>query len=210
MYVALFHLNFQLSWSFNLFDKSITWNRCNHSRDQGCLAVLWGEAEWPVGSGVVICFFVLAACLLPLCMGWVWVERLAAGKSLLTPRSLLWYQGTCSVTGSVCKPSGWVPSTSAIVTDSCDCYHALTVVLRGGLDTMDGLLINLLKSEISKSERFSRSVSSHFCVKNVVQRVICVCWTDLMHGLVTLVSLNYWFWFNDFKVTWSYEIKIDL
>lgn len=81
---------------------------------------------------------------------------------------------------------------SAIVTDSCDCYHALTVVLRGGLDTMDGLLINLLlKSEISKSERFSRSIFSHFCVKNVVQRVICVCWTDLMHGLMILVSLNY-------------------
>lgn len=179
MYVALFHLNFQLSWSFNLFDKSITWNRCNHSRDQGCLAVLWGQAEWPVGSGVVKCFFVLAACLLPLCMGWVWVERLAAGKSLLTPRSLLWYQGTCSVTGSVCKPSGWVPSMSTIVTDSCDCYHALTVVLRGGLDTMDGLLINLFKSEISKSERFSRSIFSHFCVKNVVQRLVCMLdWLD--------------------------------
>lgn len=80
---------------------------------------------------------------------------------------------------------------SAIVMDSCDCYHALTVVLRGGLDTMDGQLINLLKSEISKSERFLRSIFSHFCVKNVVQRVIFVCWTDLMHGLVTLVSLNY-------------------
>lgn len=63
---------------------------------------------------------------------------------------------------------------SAIVTDSCDCYHALAVVLRGGLDAMDGLLINLLKSEISKSERFSRSIFSHFCVKNVVQRLVCM------------------------------------
>lgn len=79
----------------------------------------------------------------------------------------------------VCKPSGWVPSMSAIVTDSCDCYHALTVVLRGGLDTMDGLLINLFKSEISKSERFSRSIFSHFCVKNVVQRLVCMLdWLD--------------------------------
>lgn len=164
----------------------------------------WG-VEWSSVS-----LFWLRVCYLCVWGESEWRDHAAAGKSLLTLRSLLWYQGTCSVTGSVCKPSGWVPSTSAIVTDSCDCYHALTVVLRGGLDTMDGLLINLFKSEISKSERFSRSVFSHFCVKNVVQRVICVCWTDLMHGLVTLVSLNYWFWFNDFKVTWSCEIKIDL
>lgn len=136
-------------------------------------------ASWMTSGEWSGCFFVLAVCLLPLCMGWVWVERLAAGKCLLTLRSLLWYQGTCSVTGSVCKPSGWVPWMSAIVTDSCDCYHALTVVLRGGLDTMDGLLINLLKSEISKSERFSRSIFSHFCVKNVVQRLVCMLdWLD--------------------------------
>lgn len=37
-----------------------------------------------------------------------------------------------------------------IVTDFCDCYYVLIVVLRGGLDIMDGLLINLLKLEILK------------------------------------------------------------
>lgn len=55
-----------------------------------------------------------------------------------------------------------------IVTDFCDCYYVLIVVLRGGLDIMDGLLINLLKLEILKLERFLRSIFFYFCVKNVV------------------------------------------
>lgn len=55
-----------------------------------------------------------------------------------------------------------------IVMDFCDCYYVLIVVLRGGLDIMDGLLINLLKLEILKLERFLRSIFFYFCVKNVV------------------------------------------
>lgn len=55
-----------------------------------------------------------------------------------------------------------------IVTDFCDCYYVLIVVLRGGLDIMDGLLINLFKLEILKLERFLRSIFFYFCVKNVV------------------------------------------
>lgn len=55
-----------------------------------------------------------------------------------------------------------------IVMDFCDCYYVLIVVLRGGLDIMDGLLINLFKLEILKLERFLRSVFFYFCVKNVV------------------------------------------
>lgn len=55
-----------------------------------------------------------------------------------------------------------------IVMDFCDCYYVLIVVLRGGLDIMDGLLINLFKLEILKLERFLRSIFFYFCVKNVV------------------------------------------
>lgn len=55
-----------------------------------------------------------------------------------------------------------------IVTDFCDCYYVLIVVLRGGLDIMDGLLINLFKLEILKLERFLRSIFFYFFVKNVV------------------------------------------
>lgn len=55
-----------------------------------------------------------------------------------------------------------------IVIDFCDCYYVLIVVLRGGLDIMDGLLINLFKLEILKLERFLRSIFFYFCVKNVV------------------------------------------
>lgn len=58
--------------------------------------------------------------------------------------------------------------TFVIVTDFCDCYYVLIVVLRGGLDIMDGLLINLFKLEILKLERFLRSIFFYFCVKNVV------------------------------------------
>lgn len=80
---------------------------------------------------------------------------------------------------------------SAIVTDSCDCYHALTVVLRGGLDTMDGLLINLFLSQRFQNQRGFQEVSFLIFVSRMLFRDSCVCWTDLMHGLMILVSLNY-------------------